>query len=144
MMYSRQSKGRKGPTVKSKRGHRHGKRPAPQVGEYVQWTSDGVDQFKPARKVTQIQDRYVWVDGSQTGIPTSEVTVVEPPALIPVATLTTPAKSGPSDKEGGGNEISVLVTPQGRLQISADLDVKGLGKLKQMLEQYEQILKLLQ
>jgi hypothetical protein len=88
-MYSRQSKGRKGPTVKSKRGHRHGKRPAPQVGEYVQWTSDGVDQFKPARKVTQIQDRYVWVD-------------------------------------------------------SADLDVKGLGKLKQMLEQYEQILKLLQ
>jgi hypothetical protein len=144
MMYSHQSKGRKGPTGKSKRGHRHGKGPAPQVGEYVQWTSDGVDQFKPARKVTQIQDRYVWVDGSQTGIPLSEVTVVEPPAPIPVATLTTPAKSGPSDKEGDGNEISVLVTPQGRLQISADLDVKGLGKLKQMLERYEQILKLLQ
>jgi hypothetical protein len=39
---------------------------------------------------------------------------------------------------------SVVVTPQGRLQISADLDVKGIGKLKQMLEQYEQILKLLQ
>jgi hypothetical protein len=143
MMYSHQSKGRKEPTGKSKRGHRHGKGPAPQVGEYVQWTSDGVDQFKPARKVTQIQDRYVWVDGSQTGIPLSEVTVVEPPAPIPVATLTTPAKSGLLDKEGDGNEISVLVTPQGRLQISADLDVKGLGKLKQMLEQYEQILKLL-
>jgi hypothetical protein len=29
-----------------------------------------------------------------------------------------------------------LVTSQGRLQISADLDVKSLGKLKQMLEQY--------
>jgi hypothetical protein len=129
--------------VKSKRGHRRGKGPAPQVGDYVQWTSDGVDQFKPARKVTQIQDRYVWVDGSQTGMPISEVTVVEPPAPIPVATLTTP-ESGPSDKEGDGNEISVLVTPQGRLQISADLDVKGLRKLKQMLEQYEQILKLLQ
>ena len=144
MMHSNQIQSQKGPTVKSKRGHRHGKGPAPEVGQYVQWTSDGVDQFKPARKVTQIQDRYVWVDGSQTGIPTSEVTVVEPPALIPVATLTTPAKSGPSDKEGDRNEISVLVTPQGRLQISADLDVKSLGKLKQMLEQYEQILKLLQ
>jgi hypothetical protein len=71
------------------------------------------------------------------------VTVVEPPAPIPVATLTTPTKFG-SDKEGDGNEISVLVTSQGRLEISADLDVKGLGKLKQMLEQYEQILKLLQ
>ena len=104
--------------------------------------SDGLDQFKPARKVTQIQDRHVWVDGSQIGIPISEVTVVEPQAPIPVAKLTTPAKSGPSDKEGGGNEISVLVTHQGRLQISADLYVKGFGKLKQMLGQYEQILKL--
>jgi hypothetical protein len=72
------------------------------------------------------------------------VTVAEPPAPILVAKLTAPAKSGPSDNEGDGNGISVLVTPQGRLQISADLDVKGIGKLKQMLEQYEQILKLLQ
>ena len=39
--------------------------------------------------------------------------------------------------------LASLVTFQGRLQISADLDVKSLGKLKQMLEQYEQILKLL-
>ena len=52
------------------------------------------------------------------------------------------AKSDPQIV-GDGNEISVLVTSQGRLQISADLDVKSLGKLKQMLEQYEQILKLL-
>ena len=51
------------------------------------------------------------------------------------------AKSGQT--VGDGNEINVLVTSQGRLQISADLDVKSLGKLKQMLEQYEQILKLL-
>jgi hypothetical protein len=130
--------------VKSKRGHRHGKGLAPQVGDYVQWTSDGVDQFKPARKVRQIQDRHAWVDGSQTGMPISEVTVVEPPASIRSQSLRPPAKSGPSNNEGDGNEISVLVTPQGRLQISADLDVKGLGKLKQMLEEYEQILKLLQ
>jgi hypothetical protein len=134
----------KGSPVKSKRGHRHGKRLALEVGDYVQWTSDGVDQFKPARKVRQIRDRHAWVDGSQTGIPISEVTVTEPPAPIPIAKLTTPAKSGPSYKEGDGNEISVLVTPQGRLQISANVDVKSLGKLKQMLEQYEQILKLLQ
>jgi hypothetical protein len=118
--------------VKSKGGHRHGNRPTLQVGDYVQWTSDGVDQFNAARKITQIQDRHVWVHGSQTGIPVIEVTVVEAPAPVPVAKLTTPAKSRPSDKEGDGNEISVSVTPQGRLQISAELDVK-------MLEQYEQI-----
>jgi len=87
--------------VKSKGGHRHGKGPAPEVGDYVQWTSDGVDQFNPARKVRQIQDRHAWVDGSQTGIPISEVTVAEPPAPILVAKLTAPAKSGPSDNEGG-------------------------------------------
>ena len=52
------------------------------------------------------------------------------------------AKSDPQTV-GDGNEISVLVTSQGRLQISADLDVKSLGKLKQILEHYEQILKLL-
>jgi hypothetical protein len=144
MMHSNQIHRSKGPTVKSKKGHRHGKGPVAQVGDYVQWTSDGVDQFKPARKVRQIQDRHVWVNGSQTGIPIGEVTVVGPPGSIPVAKLTTPAMSGASNKEGDGNEISVLVTPQGRLQISANLDVKGLGKLKQMLEQYEQILKLLQ
>ncbi len=130
--------------MKSKRGHRQGKGPLPQVGDYVQWTSDGVDQFKPARKVRQNQDRHVWVDGSQTGIPISEVTVVEPRAPIPVAKLTMPGKFTSSHKEGDGNEISVLVTPQGRLQISADLDVKSLEKLKQMLEQYGKILTLLQ
>ena len=100
--------------------------------------------LSPLGRLGRFRTATLWVDGSQTGIPISEVTVAEPPAPIPVAKLTTPAKSGPSDKEGDGNEISVLVTPQGRLQISADLDVKGLGKLKQMLEQYEQILKLLQ
>ena len=132
--------------MKSKRGHRHGRGPAPEVGDYVQWTSDGVDQFKPARGPEYLPNlpRHAWVDGSQTGIPISEVTVAEPPAPILVAKLTAPANSGPSDNAGGDGGISVLVTPQGRLQISADLDVKGIGKLKQMLEQYEQILKLLQ
>ena len=113
------------------------------VGDYVQWTSNGIDQFKPVRKITQTEGNHVWVHGSQTGIPLSEVTSAEPPAPIPVAKLATPAKSGPSDNESDGNEIRVLVTPQGRLQISADLDVNDLGKLTQMLEQYEQILNLL-
>ena len=127
--------------MKSKESRRHQKGPKKcQVGDYVQWTSDGVDQFKPARKVTQIQDRHVWVDGSQTGIPISEVIVVGIHPPVPIAK---PTKWVLSDQEGDGNEISVAVTPQGRLQISADLDTKGLGKLRQMLEQYEQILKLL-
>src|SRR3984957_12060346 len=146
MTHSNRARKSKGRTVKSTRGHRHGKGLALEVGDYVQWTSDGVDRFKPARKVRQVQDRHAWVDGSQTGIPISEVTVTEPPAPILVAKLTALAKSGTSENEGAanGNGISVLVTPQGRLQISADLDVKGIGKLKHTLEHYERILELLQ
>src|ERR1700721_768216 len=105
MIHSNKIQRSKGPTVKSKRGRRHGKRLEPQVGDYVQWTSDGVDQFKPARKVRQIQDQHAWVDGSQTGIPISEVTVAETPAPILVAKLTAPANSGPSDNAGGAGGV---------------------------------------
>jgi hypothetical protein len=42
---------------------------------------------------------------------------------------------------GDGNEIGDISRSSTNL---SDLDVKSLGKLKQMLEQYEQILKLLQ
>jgi hypothetical protein len=119
--------------------------PIPKVGDYVQWTSNGVDQFKPPRKVTQIQGDHVWVHGSQTGIPMNETTIADPPAVIPVAKLATSTQSGASDNnEGDGNEISVLLTPQGRLQISADVGAKGLDKLKQMIGKYEEILKLMQ
>jgi hypothetical protein len=95
-----------GPTVKLKRSHRHRKGPTFQVGDYVQWTSDGVEQFKPARKVTQIRDRHVWVGGSQTGIPISEVTVVEPHPPIPVGKRTTPAKSVLSDQEATATRLA--------------------------------------
>ena len=56
--------------------------------------------LSPLGRLGGIQNRHAWVDGSQTGIPVSEVTVTEPPAPIPIAKLTTPAKSGPSYKEG--------------------------------------------
>ncbi len=39
------------------------------VNTSVDLISDGVDQFKPARKVTQIQDRYVWVMAVKQGYP---------------------------------------------------------------------------
>jgi hypothetical protein len=43
-----------------------------------------------------------------------EVSVVDPPAVVPVAKLATPANAEASGaNEGGGNEISVLLTPQG-------------------------------
>lgn len=111
------------------------------VGDYVQWTSNGADQFKPVRKVTRIDGDYAFVHGSTTGISMSELTVVPAPAPQPLTggkALTQPPVS-----DGDGNEISVLLASN-RLQITADVDDKGLEKLEQMLAKYKEILKMLQ
>ncbi len=112
------------------------------VGDYVQWTSGGVDQFKPPRKVTSIIGRHAFVHGSQTGIDMSELTVVAAPTPSPIGLGKGPA--APAVTDGDGNEISVLLTPNYRLQITADVDAAGLEKLEQMLAKYKEILALFQ
>jgi hypothetical protein len=117
--------------------------PAPKakVGDYVQWTSDGIDQLKPPRRVNFVapDGSHLRVHGSMTGIPMAEVTVVDPPTPPPASAL----RQEHQPAEGGEPDISVLQVGK-RLQITADVDAAGLAKLKQMLEQYEAILKLLQ
>lgn len=52
--------------------------PSVKVGDYVQWTSAGVDQFSVPRRVLEIVgDAGEWarVEGSDTGIPMSELTI---------------------------------------------------------------------
>jgi hypothetical protein len=111
----------------------------PKVGDFVQWTSGGVDQFRQPRKVLGVSDGYVWVHGSNTGMPMAEITVVDPPAPKIAA-----VSKGETEREAGEQpDISVLQVGK-RLQITADVDAAGLAKLKQVLDQYEQILKLLQ
>lgn len=112
--------------------------PTIKVGDYVQWTSSGVDQFKVPRKVTEINGRHAFVHGSLTGLDMNELTVVPPPAAGP-----TPAGAGLPKTGGDGNDISVLLVSN-RLQITADVDDKGLEKLEQMLVKYKEILKMLQ
>jgi hypothetical protein len=115
---------------------------APKVGDHVQWTSNGIDQFKPVRKVTKVEGDHIWVHGSLTGIPMAEATVVEAPAPKPVMPLT----AGPDPRDDGPPDdwpdINVLVVQGNRLQITADVDAAGLQTLKQMLEKYEEILRL--
>jgi hypothetical protein len=56
--------------------------PAPKVkaGDFVQWTPGGVLQFPEPRRVNGLSESgdYVMVDGSSTGLPINEVTVVQP------------------------------------------------------------------
>ena len=113
------------------------------AGDYVQWTSNGVNQFRIPRRVVWVSDDgdFVQVHGSPTGIPMDEVKVVEPPAPPkPSAGATAPADKPPQDTDG--NDINVYLTGA-RLQITADVDDKGLKKLKKVLEKYEEILKLM-
>lgn len=117
------------------------------VGEYVQWTSDGIDQFKPVRKVIKVDDGHVWVFGSNTGIPVEQVKVAPAPTPTPVMKAnksividpTAPDNDPPED----AHQIDVLLRG-GRLQITADVDAAGLAKLKDVLAKYEEILKLLE
>lgn len=115
------------------------------VGDYVQWTSGGVEQFKQPRKITGISGTYAFVHGSNTGIPMSDLTTVGAPTPTPLGTSPTmgggPKPLDPASDDG--NEISVLLASN-RLQITADVDDKGLEKLEQMLAKYKEILKMLQ
>jgi hypothetical protein len=57
------------------------KPPEIKVGDYVQWTSEGIDQFTVPRRVLGFLDDGEWVhvEGSQTGLPVSELSVFDPP-----------------------------------------------------------------
>lgn len=113
---------------------------AVKVGDYVQWTSNGVDQFKPVRKVTKVESEHVWVFGSNTAIPMDQVTVADSPApaFKPLVVEPSDRDNGPAD---GMPQIEVLMRGN-RLQITADVDAVGLQTLKDMIGKYEEILKL--
>ena len=56
--------------------------PSVQVGDFVRWTSGGVDQFSSAQVIAIADDgEWLWIEGeSKAAIPMSEVQVVSPPA----------------------------------------------------------------
>jgi len=92
----------------------------------------------PPPKVLKIADGHAWVHGSNTGVPVGQITVVNAPAPTPAAAL-----RSEDDNGGAPPDISVLQVGK-RLQMTADVDKEGLTKLKKVLDQYEQILNLLQ
>lgn len=122
------------PELKEDKGHSDAARSI-KVGDYVQWTSNGVLQFPQPRKVVAIfpDGKHAQVFASNIGIPMNELEVVEPPAPPP-----------PVDHSSawgqGENEYNVLQKGN-RLQITADVDLEGIGELKAMLADYESILK---
>jgi hypothetical protein len=119
--------------------------PAPivKVGDYVQWTSGGIDQFKQPRCVVGFFDEHhAQVFASNMAIPVTELTVVDQPGASAPTVL--PAKL---DKSALGraaaqveNDFTILQRGN-RLQITADVDLEGIATLKAMLDDYESILR---
>lgn len=61
----------------------------PQVGDYVQWESGGQIQFREPKRVRALAEDGLWafVEGSDTGLPIKELTIVS------VETIEKPAES---------------------------------------------------
>lgn len=57
------------------------------IGDSVQWTSQGVDQFDAPRKITSISDdgKYAFVEGTNTGIPIEQLSPQPAETATPTA-----------------------------------------------------------
>jgi hypothetical protein len=122
--------------------------PTIKIGDYIQWSPGGVNQFKPVRKVEWISDdgNHLRVFGSLTGIPVSEATVEAAPATAASAPppLFVPA-STQMNTHGTKQENPINAYLVGnRVQIAADVDAEGLKKLQSILDKYSEILQMLQ
>lgn len=117
------------------------------VGDLVQWTSGGVDQFGAPLRVEQVSDEgdWLWVEGSATGIPMDQVEVVERGAQAPSGALTPPPRPVQPGVPAQAGEREVLRGPLSRevsyrLMVSGDLGPKELGKLIKLLQAQRAIL----
>lgn len=93
--------------------------PVAQVGDFVQWESQGVLQFREPRRVVGFSEdgEWVFVEGSQTGVPRTEI-AVEPsgkelegkkdPSVSPPSN---PFFEQPRDEEKPFHEIQRAVLP---------------------------------
>lgn len=116
------------------------------VGDFVQWTSAGVDQFKEPRRVIAISEdqNWLWVDGSKTGIRVSEVEIITssdslnipPPSPLPNRSA---AEALSEINQSNENDWKILHDGD-RIRLSASVDLKGLKKLVKLLDGYKAIL----
>jgi len=114
-------------------------KPPPKVGDYVQWTSNGADQFPVAKRVEWVSEDgpFARVLGSHAGLPVSDLTVTTAPARAPAA------DPAPGAATPASNPIEVFMGSDGRLQVSANVDAAGLAKLRDLLSKYDEILTLM-
>jgi hypothetical protein len=117
-------------------------------GDLVQWTSGGVDQFETPRRVQSVHRRdgkeWAFVEGTNTGVPLSELTVVPPKsdaASRPSTTAPPDPITVPSMNREREYLRGVLSRDAGyRLLVSGDIGPKELGKMIKLLQAQKAIL----
>jgi hypothetical protein len=124
------------------------------VGDLVQIEIDGAAQLEKPARVRAVQDhegqKWVFVDGSETGIPMSQI-IVQQTAKPAAAPLSTPPKL-PLPIESGGPGLRPIESEREwlrgplsrdtsyRLIVAGDLGPKELGKLIKLLEAQKNVL----
>jgi hypothetical protein len=106
------------------------------VGDHMQWTISGQDQFPSPKRANWVSEdgTHVRVHGSMTEIPVNETRVVNPPSV--------PGASKPQTNPSR-LDINILLVAGGLLEITATVDDIGLVKLIDTLTKYKEILALL-
>jgi hypothetical protein len=121
------------------------------IGDEVQWTSQGTDQFAEPRKIKSISEdgKYAFVEGSDTGIPVAElsVTAVKPTEVkeeplkeneyyhaTDATEIIAPNEKGYKKREGAnvvgegiyfGKDKEHLTDRYGKNAIKVELDIKN-------------------
>lgn len=129
-------------------------RQEPNVGDTIQWESNGVLRLEKPGKVRAKQEHegmwWVFVEGSETGIPMNETLVLERASqeikvdrLAPTLALSPGQDSKmmavlPSEREWLRGPLSKDVSY--RLIVSGDLGSRELGKLIKLLEAQKLVL----
>lgn len=104
------------------------------IGDYVQWTSAGVDQFPIPRRVDWVSDdnKYVRVEGSQAGIPMNETTkTVQQPFTPPVNPINPPP---PPPMAGTRRAVFALAEGDVVINFPEDLSPESVADLADYLE----------
>jgi hypothetical protein len=123
----------------------------PEIGDLVQWEASGVLRLEAPRRVRAKTEHdgswWVFVEGSETGIPMEETIVLErkaeaPPSLKqpPVLPMSSgaPAVSQPGEVEASRGKLGDGVTY--RLMVTGEMGPKQISKLIKLLEAQKSVL----
>ena len=123
-------------------------KPVVKLGDLVQWTSNGVDQFETPRRVRAIpthkDEEWIFVEGTKTGLPIREVSVAMPATNDGVPSLeiamSTPGAAQVVDKEREWLRGSLSCLTSYRLLVSGHVGPDELGNLIELLRAQKAVL----